>query len=63
LNFKHPFWAAESPEKGIFAAIPFFSGPAASNLPAEPPGGPAADQLGEPFHRFLVERQPQGRVG
>src|SRR5580704_9111650 len=57
LNFKHSFWAAAGPEKGIFAAFPGFFRPAAGlNPPAEPPGGPTADQLRQPFHRFLVEQ-------
>ena len=63
LNFKHPFWAAASPEKGIFAAIPdFFAPVAGSSPPAEPPGGPTADQLGKPFHAGFVQPQPQRRV-
>src|SRR5579864_6630814 len=64
LNFKHPFWAAASREKGIFAAFPgYFRTPAGSSPPAEPPGGPVGDPLGEPFHRGFVEHQPHRRFG
>jgi hypothetical protein len=43
LNFKHPFWAAAGPEKGIFAAVPLFFGPRQAQ--ARRPRPPVAQRL------------------
>src|SRR3974390_581627 len=49
LNFKHLFWAAQRPEKGIFAAFAEFL-TRACDL-AEAARDPLADRLRQPFNR------------
>src|SRR5580700_1367411 len=64
VEFQTSVLGGRRPRKRNFCGIPrFFPPPTGSNPPAKPPGGPAADQLGEPFHRAFVEHQAQRRIG
>src|SRR5580704_5496950 len=64
VEFQTSVLGGRRPGKRIFCGNPlFFRTSGGSNPPGKPSGSPATDQLGEPFHRFLVERQPQRRVG
>src|SRR5579864_5799017 len=64
VEFQTSVLGGRRPRKRNFCGIPrFFRRPAASNPPAEAPGGPVGDHLGEPFHRGFVEHQPHRRFG
>jgi hypothetical protein len=78
LNFKHPFWAPQRQEKGIFWAFhSFLMGSAsgigvgdklcdrpglASGRRLQPGDHPTADRGGEPVDCRLVENKPDWRL-
>ena len=75
LNFKHPFWAAQRQEKGIFWAFHSFLMGSASGISVwdQRPGSasarrlqsgdhPTADSGGEPVDSRFVQNKPDWRL-